>query len=707
MTIAQVETIELLIQGLCCAEEVESVDKAINALPGVKTAHVLLASQKAVVQFDPTLVDLAQLRNAVESAGCSVVLPSPSPRGFDETRMAKDLVRRIFAVFGIILGLVLFTVVLGEMTGVFQALTERVPWPVWIAVLAAGGYPVLRDVVKAALRRKVTSHTLMTVGMVAAIVVGEWPAAVLLVFFMRISNYVEGFTTERVRRSVKELTSIAPQQASVERAGIEVLVPVQEVQAGDIVVVRPGEQIPVDGEVLSGQATINQATITGESIPLEVGLGARVFAATLCHLGMLRIRAVRVGVDTTFGRIVKLVEEAEAHRAGVQRYADKISGYYLPVVAFISILTFVLSRNTMAAAAVLVVACSCVFAIATPIAMMASIGASAKKGLLIKGGKYLELLARADVVLLDKTGTLTMGHPQITDIIRLNSVPEEVALQLAATVERYSEHPLAKAVRAKAIEQGLEIGKPEKFEAIPGVGVRGTVDGKVVFVCNSRTVSAGYASMDVVRSLETQGKTTLFVTVNDEPAAVLAAADTLRPEIPMAINSLRSLGIRQIELLTGDNETIAKALAQQLGITYRANLLPEDKIAIVKDYQARGKRVVMVGDGVNDAPALAQADVGIAMGATGSDVAIEAAHIVLMREDWRLIPEVFHIARRTMGVVRINIGFTIVYNIVGLSLAAFGILPLVIAAAAQSLPDLGMMLNSSRLIGVPRLRNAK
>jgi Cd2+/Zn2+-exporting ATPase/Cu+-exporting ATPase len=325
----------------------------------------------------------------------------------------------------------------------------------------------------------------MTVGLIAAIVVNQWPAAVLLVFFMRISNYVEGFTTDRVRRSVKELISISPQQASVERAGTEALIPVEEVRVGDIVIVRPGGQIPVDGEVLSGQATVDQANITGESVPLEVGPGARVFAATVCHLGMIRVRAARVGGDTTFGRIVKLVEEAEAHRAQVQRYADKISGYYLPVVAIISILTFVIGGNTMAAAAVLVVACSCVFAIATPIAMMASIGASARKGLLIKGGKYLESLACADVLLLDKTGTLTMGHPQITDVIRLSDMPEETLLQLAATVERYSEHPLAQAVCARAIEHGLEAGKPELFEAIPGVGARGTVGGKVVFVCSA------------------------------------------------------------------------------------------------------------------------------------------------------------------------------------------------------------------------------
>jgi Cd2+/Zn2+-exporting ATPase/Cu+-exporting ATPase len=686
---------------MCCAEEVESVRKAITALPGVQAAQVLLAAEKAIVRFDPARVDIAQLNEAVASAGCTVASPSPGQRQVKEAPIARGLVLRIFTVFGLIFGAVLFTVVLGEMFGVFRVLTEQVPWPIWLVIIGAGGYPVLRDVLMATLRRKVTSHTLMTAGLVAAIIVGEWPAAVLLVFFMRIGNYVERFTAERVRRSVKELTSIAPQQASVERAGAEIIVPVQEVQAGDVVIMRPGEQIPVDGEVIGGQATVNQATITGESIPLEVGPGSRVFAATLCNLGTLRVRATRVGVDTTFGRIVKLVEETETHRAEVQRYADKVSGYYLPVVALISILTFVIGGNIMAAAAVLVVACSCVFAIATPIAMMASIGASARKGLLIKGGRYLESLARADVVLLDKTGTLTMGHPRIADVITLNEMPEAVVLQLAATVERYSEHPLAEAVRTRAAEHGLEIGNPEKFEAIPGVGARALVDGKEVFVGSRRAGAGGGTPLDVIRRLEAEGKTLLFVTVSQELTATLAAADTMRAEILPSIASLRRLGVRHIELLTGDNERTAAALAASLGIAYRAGLLPEDKISIVKTYQAQGKRVVMVGDGVNDAPALAQADVGIAMGATGSDVAIEAADVVLMREDWRLVPEVFQVARRTMGVVRVNIWFTAVYNIVGLSLAALGILPLVIAAAAQSLPDLGMMLNSSRLLRIP------
>lgn len=306
---------------------------------------------------------------------------------------------------------------------------------------------------------------------------GEWATALLIVFFMRLADYVEAFTSERARRAVKDLTALAPQIARVLRDGAEVNVPVIQVAVGEIVVVRPGEQIPVDGQVLAGQATVDQAAITGESMPVEVGPGSRVFAATFARLGSLRVRTTQVGADTTFGRVIKLVEEAEANRADVQRLGDRFATWYLPVVAIIATLTFLLSRNAIATAAVLVVACSCSFALATPIAVVASIGASAKRGLLIKGGKYIEALARADVLLVDKTGTLTLGQPQITDVIPLNGLAETQILSLAASAERYSEHPLAEAIRVTARQRGLALVESEQFEAIPGQGVRARVDG--------------------------------------------------------------------------------------------------------------------------------------------------------------------------------------------------------------------------------------
>jgi Cd2+/Zn2+-exporting ATPase/Cu+-exporting ATPase len=329
--------------------------------------------------------------------------------------------------------------------------------------------------------------------------------------------------------------------------------------------------------------------------------------------------------------------------------------------------------------------------------MLASVGASAKRGLLVKGGKYLELLARADVLLVDKTGTLTLGQPQVLDVISLNGLSRTEILSIAAAAERYSEHPLAEAVRRLAREEDIALVEPETFEAVPGQGVRAVIDSHRIVIGNRRMIHSAQ-SWPLAADLEAQGKTLLFMERNNELVAVLAAADTLRSEVPDALREVRSLGIRHVELLTGDNERNASALAEKLGVSCRASLLPQNKIDIVKEYQAKGHVVVMIGDGVNDAPALAQADIGIAMGAAGTDVAIEAAHIALMREDWNLVPDVLKIARRTMRIVKTNLLFTTAYNVVGLILAAFGFLPPVLAAAAQSLPDIGIMGNSARLL---------
>lgn len=691
---ANLQTLEVPIKGMDCAECTQHVQRAISKLDGVKSVDVLLATEKAIIKLDPEKVAMPAIREAVASAGDYSI---PEIAAVVSAPMAGNFNRQLMTLLAIVFGVVLSIVILGEWLGMFKFLDELVPFPIGVVIVIAGGWQIYRNVIRATFKRKIISHTLMTVGVIAALAVGEWVTAAIVVIFMRVGDYVEKFTTESARRAVKELTAIAPQTARVERNSAEVEIPVKEVMVGEIVIVRPGEKIPVDGEVVSGQATVDQAAITGESMPVEVTSGSHVFAATIAKLGSLRVKTLRVGVDTTFGRVVKMVEEAEANRADVQRFADKFSGYYLPIVAGIAALTFLISRNPLSTAAVLLVACSCSIALATPVAMLASIGGSAKRGLLIKGGKYLEILARADIVLVDKTGTLTLGQPQITDVIPLNGLPASEVFTLAASAERYSEHPLAEAVRAAARLQNLSLSEPQDFEAIPGMGVRANVNGSLVAIGNRRLIPAA-ESLPIAQQLEEQGKTLLFVTHNTELAAVIAASDTLRPEVPTALAELRALGIKHVELLTGDNERTAAALAEKLGVEYRANLLPEHKIQIVKDYQAKGHTVVMVGDGVNDAPALAQANIGIAMGAAGTDIAIEAAHVALMREDWTLVPEVIRIARRTMGVVKMNLAFTAVYNVVGLALAAFGILPPVLAAAAQSLPDIGILANSARLI---------
>jgi P-type Cu+ transporter len=692
--LSETKTMEFSVGGMDCAECALHVQHAIEKLPGVTSADVLLGAEKAIVRLDPALVDMPSLRRAVEGAGYHV----PDRETRQETVAQGNFTRRVLTFFALLFGAVLFIVVAGEWLGLFEEITALVPFWLGALLVVASGWPIFANVARAALKRQVTSHTLMTLGVIAALAVGEWATAAVVVFFMRVGDYAERFTAEGARRAVKELTSLAPQTARVEREqvpGSEVELPIGDVNIGDIVVIRPGELIPVDGEVVSGHATINQATITGEAVPVDAGPGAQVFAATIAQLGSLRVRTVRVGPDTTFGRVVKMVEEAEAHRSDVQRFADKFTGYYLPIVAGIALLTFLISRNPLATAAVLVVACSCSIALATPIAMLASIGAAAKHGLLIKGGKYLETLAKADVLLIDKTGTLTLGQPQVTDIVPLNGLAPDAALLLAASAERYSEHPLAEALRTAAAERALVLADPGNFTAFPGIGVQATVNRQCVEIGNRRLVSV---TSPAATALEAEGKTLLYMACDGVPAAIFAAADTLRDEVPAALRQLGTLGVAHIELLTGDNQRTASSLAARLGVAYRAELLPEDKIAIVKEYQDRGHVVVMVGDGVNDAPALAQADVGIAMGAAGADVALEAAHIALMRSDWQLVPEVFQIARRTMGVVKMNLLFTAIYNVIGLSLAAFGFLPPMLAAAAQSIPDLGILANSARLL---------
>jgi len=690
---ARLQTLEIPVGGMDCAECTQHVQQAIARLPGVASVDVLLSSEKAIIQMDPALVAMPSIREAVERAGYSV----PGPAGETAGRPLGGFGSRIATLLALVFGAVLFVVIVGEWLGLFERLTERVPLPLGLALVIASGWTIFLGVARSALKRQITSHSLMSLGALAALAVGEWATAAVVVFFMRVGEYAEKLTTEGARRAVKDLTAMAPQMARVEREGAEQEVPIGEIGVGEIVVVRPGEIIPVDGEVVAGHATLDQSAITGESMPVDAAPGSHVFAATLARLGSLRVRPTRIGADTTFGRVVRMVEEAEAHRGNVQRMADRFSAYYLPLVAGVAALTFLIGRNPLAAAAVLVVACSCSVALATPIAMLASIGAGARRGLLIKGGKYLEALARADVLLIDKTGTLTLGRPQVTDVFPLNGLPAGEVLTLAASAERYSEHPLAEAVRRAAQAQGLALAEVDDFEAVPGMGVRADIAGRRVSVGNARMIPEG-ASLPMAAQLEEQGKTLLYVERDGQLCGVVAATDTLRAEVPAALNRVRALGVRYIELITGDNERSASALAQDLGVDHRASLLPEDKIAIVRELQAQGHVVVMVGDGVNDAPALAQADVGIAMGAAGADIAIEAAHIALLREDWGLVPEVLGIARRTMGVVRMNLIFTGVYNLVGIALAAFGILPPILAAAAQSLPDLGILGNSARLL---------
>jgi Cu+-exporting ATPase len=440
---------------------------------------------------------------------------------------------------------------------------------------------------------------------------------------------------------------------------------------------------------------------------VEKKSGDKVFAGTLNQLGRLAVETTCIGRDTTLGKIVRLVAEAEASKAPVQKFADRYSSYLLPVVLSVGLLTMLISGNVRSGIAVMVVACPCAVALATPLSVVASTGAAARRGILVKGGLYLEALARVDTVVVDKTGTLTLGKPSVTQISDFKSQisnPRSEILGLAATLEQYSEHPLAGAVMAEARARGLTLDGAHDFEAIPGKGVVARVNGDSVCLgtralLDDCGVQVNPADGRRAVELEAQGQTVLWLARNSEALGLIAVADVIRPEVPAAIAELKRLGIKRLILLTGDNERTANAVAAKLGIAeVRANLLPQDKIETVRALQAEGRKVAMIGDGINDAPALAQADVGIAMGAAGADVALEAAHVALMRDDWSQVPQAIRVGRRTFRTIQQNITFGVLYNIAGVTLAALGILPPVLAAAAQSLPDVAVFLNSSRLL---------
>ena len=630
---AAMETIEVPIGGMDCSDCIIHVKHAIESLKGVESAEVLLGAQKAIIKLDPGLVKLGDIRKVVEKAGYSVPAMQEDAR-----KNAAAFSRKTITILALVVGVLLFVVVLGEGFGLFQSITDKVPFWIGITIVLIGGLPIFIDVVRSALQKQITSRTLMTLGVIAALAIRQWTTAGIVVFMMHIGNFVESFTANRSRRAVKDLTTLSPQTANLIKDGKEVTLPIDQVREGDTVIVRPGETIPVDGEVLDGIATINQSALTGESVPVDVSTGKGVFAATWVVLGSLLVRATHIGRETTFGKVIQLVEEAEAKKGKTQQFADRFSSYYLPIVAAIAALTLIIRRDPLAATAVLVVACSCSIALATPIAMMASIGAAAKNGLLIRGGKYLELLAKADVLLIDKTGTLTLGRPRITDILPLNGMTEDEILVLAASAERYSEHPLAKALLDAMGTRKLEFKEISEFQVKPGLGIHACVNGQWVTIGNDRLVNNHKQTAKQVEKLVQQGKSILYMDVDGELVGILAASDSMREEVPAALKTTMLLGMKTVELLTGDNENTANEFTRSLGIPYRANLLPEDKIRIVKEYQSKGHTVMMVGDGINDAPALAQADIGMAMGAKGTDIAKETSGIVLLRDDWRLVP---------------------------------------------------------------------
>jgi len=566
-----------------------------------------------------------------------------------------------------------------------------------------GGLPLFRRMYLDLKARSITAEVAMTIGMIAALSIGEFLSAAVIAFFMLIAEFLDGFTISKGRSAIRRLIEISPKKAVVKRNDVEMEVDISEVKQDDIVIIKSGERIPVDGIVVAGQASVNQAPITGESMPVEKGVGDEVFTGTINELGVIQVKTTKIGMDTTLARIIELVEEAERSKAPIQNAADRFATYFVPLVLAIAFLTFVVTGNVKSSIAVVVVACPCAVALATPLAVVASVGKAAKRGIIVKGGIYLEELGRVDTVVMDKTGTLTIGKPRVTDIKGFDLHDEREMLTLAAIAEKHSEHQLAEAILEVAKDYQIGIPEHQECQVIRGKGVIASYNDQTLIIGNremlkERGVDISMHIESYMLHEEENGKTAMLVAHDDKICGVISVSDILREDAVRALKELKERSLRLI-MLTGDNPRTAQAIAKKAGISeVFAEMLPKGKVDVVRELVERGRKVVMVGDGINDAPALAQASVGIAMGAAGTDAAIEAADVALMTDDLTRIPEAIKIGDQAFRVIKQNIATSIVFNIVGVTLASMGLLSPTMAAVAHALPDFILFLNSSRLI---------
>jgi len=559
-----------------------------------------------------------------------------------------------------------------------------------------GLYPILREALGALLDRRMTMELSMTIAIAAALAIGEFFTALVIVLFVLIAEVLEGLTVGRGRRAIKDLLDLLPHSAVIRRGGGAHEVSAAEIKVGDLVLIKPGARIPVDGLVTSGHSFVDQATITGESLPVEKVMGTRVYAGTINQSGALEVRTTGIGRETAFGKIIEAVEAAEKSRAPIQKTADRLAGYLVYFALGCAALTFLITRDVRATISVVIVAGACGIAAGTPLAILGAIGQAAHQGAIVKGGLYLEVLSAVDTVVLDKTGTLTHGNPEIIGIRPVSGVAPETVLEAAAIAERPSEHPLGKAILKKAAEASLTAIEPERFDYLPGKGIICSVGGEEIIV--------GTRSLLVERDLvvnryaiDADQASEVLVARRGRLLGALQIADVLRPEAKQAVAALRQMGIRTI-LLTGDAAAIASAVGQELGVDeVGAELLPGQKLDRVKALLAAGNKVAMVGDGINDAPALRQASVGVAMG-SGTDVARESAKIMLLGNDLLKFVETLKIARRCRRIIMTNFAGTLLVDGVGVALAAFGLLNPLFAAFIHVTSELAFILNSARLL---------
>ena len=652
------------VAGLDCEHDAAALRRGLQTLEGVLELRIFPRSARLEVTYDGARIGENDLRARLRELGFPPVEgrePPGVPRPWKNPKVAASVFSGVLLLAGWLLGR--------------SAVPDAVPLGFYLAALFSGGYFFAREALEELIyEREIGIELLMTTAAAVAVLMGQAAEGAMLAFLYSISEAAEGYTEEKTRSAIKALMNLAPKFARVRRNGRELEIPVEEIQPGDVFLVKPGQSIPTDGEVLSGSTSVNEAPITGESMPVEKGPGDRVFAGTLNGQGLIEARATRAFADNTLSRIIRMVEEAQGRKGKSQRFIERFGKKYSPAVLFAGLFLAVVpplalggawSDWIIRATVFIVAAAPCALVISIPITLVAALGTAARRGVLIKGGIYVEELARVTVVALDKTGTLTTGEPQVTEVIPLQHGPdpssEETILQIAATIESGSEHPLASAIVRSAKERNLTLPRPAQFQALTGAGARAVIGGQTYFVGSPALFEQKLhlsldGARDVMERLQQAGKTVVAVGTDRTLLGLIAIRDRIRPNAKKAVDALHRAGVKQIVMLTGDNRRTAEAIAGELGIDrVFAELKPEDKVRIVKELARKEGHVAMVGDGVNDAPALAEATVGIAMGAVGTDVAMETADVVLMADDLEKLVYALQLARRNQKVVRQNL----------------------------------------------------
>lgn len=731
--------INMTLAGLNDPANQRAIEKRMAESFGIIESHANIASERLSLIYIPTIISPTEIREIIIKAGFKIVSDSSLTDNEDAETQARKLAiknQRHMLIFALIFTVPLFIL---HMLHSFQLLPSAVmtaPWLEWLFFALAtpvqfvAGWSFYINGYKALKNGAANMDVLVAMGSTTAyiysilIMLGIFPghgyfeSAAVIITLVRLGKYLETRAKGNASDAIRKLLYLRPETAVVLRNGVETQIKVDEVAIDDLILVRPGEKMPVDGIVVDGDSYADESMLTGESLPVAKKPGSQVYGATLNTHGSLTYRATKIGKDTVLSQIIKLVEDAQASKAPIQSLADKISAIFVPAVISIALLTFIiwyffvtppanpeltqLSRAIMNAVAVLVIACPCAMGLATPTAIMVGIGRGSELGILVKDSESLEIAGTVDLVLLDKTGTITRGEPHVTDIVIMDkSMNETQVLQIAASAEAGSEHPLGDAIRIKAFEADIETLPVERFRAISGKGVRANVNGQTVLIGNqafieSYDISIHESSRQSLNQLQNEAKTVVIMSIDGKASAMFAIMDTLKESSIKAIRDLHELGLKVV-MLTGDNHATAQAIATEAGIDkVYAGLLPADKTDRIKQLQADGHKVAMVGDGINDAPALSQADVGIAIG-TGTDVAIASAQIVSMSGDLMNVPLSIRLSRRVLRTIRQNLFWAFFYNIILIPLAAFGVMNPMLAALAMAFSSIFVVTNSLRL----------